>query len=171
MKKVVPFLAAAGGVLGIISNLLFYIFGSITIGLEFTIIQGIIPGLDLSTADADLQNIISINAITSSLLCAASVIAGIFYFRGDKNEEQKNTGKYVSAVVLATATAGLAITFSFFSIILIGIAAVAGLISVRNDFRNELAPESDKLKKSIIISVLLSTAVLIIIYSMPLRYF
>ncbi len=170
VKKKVLYLTITGGVLGIIGNLLFFIFGSITSMLLHGIFQSIIPGLDLSMADAELQNIIFINAVTSSLLCIVSVTAGFFYNKGDKHEEEKNQEKYISAAVLIATSIGLAVTFSFFSLILIGIASIVALISVRDDFRNKLIPESDSFKRNIRVTVLISAVVLIIIFFVNKSY-
>lgn len=171
MKKIVPILAIAGGISGIISSFLFYVFGTLSIGILFIIVKSIIPVLEITNEVADIQTIIYINSITSSILCIASVIAGILYLRGERNEGQKGAEKYVSAVALVTAAAGLALTFSFFSVIMPGIAAVAGLISVRSDFKNGLVSDPEKTKKIIIISAALSAVILGIIYTLPRRYF
>ncbi len=165
MKKAVLFLSIAGGILGITGNFIFYIFGSITAGIQNTIFKALLPGLDLSTADAAIQRILYINALTASLLCLAATIAGIVYFRGDEGE--KKSGKYISTVILIAVSAGLIIALSFISLIPIGIAAILASISVNNDFRDQLIPEQNKVKSVIKITALSSMVVLIIIYFIP----
>lgn len=164
MKKTVLVLTIAGGVIGVTGNFIFYIFGSITTGIQNTIFKGILPGLDLSKADAEIQRILLINTVTASLLCIAGAIAGYFYFRGDKNEGEKKPEKYIFTVVLIALSAGLIITMSFISLILIGAAAIISSISVVNDFKDGVNADTDKLKKSMIVTALLSTVVLISLY-------
>ncbi len=168
MNKVVFILTIAGALLGFFNNLMFYIFGSAAEIIFSSIVKGFIPVLDLSEADAALQNLIYLNAIAASVLCLIAMVAGFFYYRGDRSKEIKGTGKYISTVILIAVTAGLAITLSYISVILIGIAALISLISAIYDFVKGMTPPIDNLRTSIIIAVLLSGAALVLLYCVPL---
>jgi hypothetical protein len=167
MKKTVLIITIIGGVLGIFFNVMFYVFGSIATVIVSAVFKGIIPVLDLSEADAAMQKIIYINSVSASVLCIIAAGAGILYFMGDKDEGGKKQRKYIAAVILLVVCAGLFMTISIFSLVLIAVAALIALISTINDFRNDLVPDRGSAVKKMLITALLSAIVLAAVYFIP----
>lgn len=167
MRKTVLILSVTGAVFGIFFNVMFYVFGSITTVIVSAVFKGIIPALDLSEADAAMQKIIYINSVSGSVLCVIAAGAGFFYFTGDKNEGYKKTRKYISVVILLAVCAGLVMTLSIFSLILIAIAAIIALVSVISDFRKDLVTDKGGVEKKMMLTALLSAVSLVALYFIP----
>lgn len=169
MNKPVFIITIAGALVGIFNNIMFYIFGSVAEIIFSSIIKGFIPPLDTGEADAALQHMIYLNAVESSVLCVIAAVAGFFFFRGDSSKEIKGAGKYIATVILIAVTAGLAITLSYISLILIAIAALIALISIIFDYAKGVNPPADTLWKSITVTVLISGAALAALILLPLE--
>lgn len=160
MRKRVLILAVAGGLFGVVNSIVFYVAGLLT---TFYMTYLFIPFLYLTTIDEGFKKLITINTVASALLCITAAVAGIIYYRGDSSAEKKFISKYAAAAVLVTSALGLVITFSPVSVILIAIASVFALLSVRDDNRNGLIPADERLSTVIKITVILCLMVLIVL--------
>ncbi len=167
MRKTVLILTIAGGVLGVINSIVFYAAGFLT---TFYVTHFFIPFIFLTSFGDELNKLIVINAFAATLLCITAAIAGIFYYYGDNTDGEKCISKYVATAVLVSVTAGLIVTLSAVSVILIGIASVLAVISVRKDHRNKLIPADRKLRTIITIIIVLSVIILLIlgVFTAPL---
>lgn len=160
MRKAVLILAIAGGALGIVNSIVFYVGGVLT---SFLMTHFFIPFLYLTSLDEAFERLIIINAAASSILCITAAVAGIIYYIGDSNEREKRVSKYAATIVLIAVSVGLLITISFISVILIAIPAVLASLSVREDKSSNLIPSDHRLGMVIKITVVASVVVLVIL--------
>jgi len=90
------------------------------------------------------------------------VAGGLFYSDSEKEQSDLNK-KYIAVILLVFAAIGLGLTFSYVTLIVIGVAAIIALIAVIPEFKADSSSSSLDVKKALIIPGVIGIIVMIAI--------
>ncbi|HRU00415.1 MAG TPA: hypothetical protein P5239_01780, partial [Victivallales bacterium] len=152
MKRLVFILSIIGGLIGIFNNALFFVCGSIGSSLFGT-----------TSSAGERQTAIIVNAIMAFVFCITAMVAGGLFYSDSKKEQSDLNKKYTAVVLLVFAAIGLGLTFSYVTLIIIGVSAIIALIAVIPEFKADSSSGSLDVKKALIIPGVIGVIVMIAI--------
>ncbi len=152
MKRLVFILSIIGGLVGIFNNVLFFVCGSIGSSLFGT-----------TSSAGERQTAIIVNAVMAFIFSITAMVAGGLFYSDSKKEQSDLNKKYIAVLLLVFAAIGLGLTFSYVTLIIIGVSAIIALIAVIPEFKTDSSSGSLDIKKALLIPGVVGTIVMIAI--------